>query len=243
MRYYDYWNDVEIQKTDPLWIEDVSDTKLIHYLREETNLERCFLDAVSFAKDLGCMKGCALDIGAGVGWSSAIISKMPLVQTVTATDFSKHRLTKICPIVFKQFGGNYNKLTIRLGNFLHLEWKPQSFDIVIFVQSLYMFSDITRVLNKVNRLLVPGGLLIVGCERISPEYPIFSTKFFKRNLKWLLRGRADTSGNRYFIDSEYRKAIKGAGFDYKFQLLDYSVYPKDMMLNAGNHFGIKPTAV
>jgi len=55
----------------------------------------------------------------------------------------------------------------------------------------------------------------------------------------LVKGRVDKTGNRYFVDSEYRKAIKNAGFDYRFQLLNYPVFRRNGIINAGNHFGIK----
>ena len=54
-----------------------------------------------------------------------------------------------------------------------------------------------------------------------------------------LKGRADSSGNQFYV-KEYRNAIENAGLNYEFQLLDYPVYPKIKTLKAGNHFGIKP---
>jgi hypothetical protein len=52
-------------------------------------------------------------------------------------------------------------------------------------------------------------------------------------------GRSDKSGNYFYEDREYRVAIEKAGLGYKFQLLDYPVYPNNSTWKAGNHFGIK----
>ena len=46
---YDYWNNIEIEKTKAYWIEDKTDLKLVHFIQSETNLQRCFQDAVAFS--------------------------------------------------------------------------------------------------------------------------------------------------------------------------------------------------
>lgn len=102
-----------------------------------------------------------------------------------------------------------------------------------------MFKNIDKVLEKVSNLLVSGGLLIVACERITPEYPLYSINHLKKILVYLLKGRADSSGNHFYVDKEYRNAIENAGLNYEFQLLGYPVQLKNKTLNAGNHFGIK----
>ena len=239
MRYFEYWNDIEIEKAKPYWIEESSDTRLVRFLREETNLERTFLDAISFSQSLGSLKGNVLDVGAGVGWSSAIISRQGSVKSVTAVDFSEHRLNKIAPIVFKQLNGASGKLKIVVGDFLRLEWVPNSFDAAVFVQSLYMFPDPAAALARVRKLLVPGGLLIISCERIIPEHPLFSREFYKQRIGWFIYGKVDASGRRDMVDKDYRKALQRAGFDYGFQPLDYPAFPKTGGLKAGNHFGVK----
>lgn len=238
----DYWNDIETEKTKTYWIEDPSDMKLVRFLREETNLEKCFMDSIAFAGTLGTIKGTVLDVGAGVGWTSAILSEKQSVSSVVAVDISDHRLNKIAPIVFQQLGGNLSKLEPRVGDFFTMRMEPASFDVIVFCQSLSMFSDLRLILNKVHRLLADGGLMIVACERIFREHPTASYEFLKRKLKHVLKGRADVSGNYGYVDSEYRSAIEETGFKYHFQLLDYPVHANGTGLNAGNHFGVKKAA-
>ncbi len=167
----DYWNNIEIEKTKPYWVEDESDLKLLHFLQEETNLKKCFQEAVMYAEQFG--GGHVLEIGAGVAWTSALLS------------------------------------------------------------------GLDKVLEKVSKLLVPGGIIMIVCERIAPEFPIYSINGLTRTLKRLLKRRQDSSGNYFYDDKEYRSAIVNAGLTYKFQLLDYPVYPGSSTLKAGNHFGIK----
>jgi SAM-dependent methyltransferase len=235
----EYWNDIENEKGKSYWIEDESDRKLLNFIREQTNLERCFMDSLHFAKDFSDgVYGNIIDIGAGVCWSSAIISKMDNVESVTSVDLSEHRLLKIAPLVFRQLGGNYEKFKPIVDDFLTGPLPTNHYNVAVFCQALYMFPNLDMVLKRVYELLVPGGLLIVACERITPEYPLFSVKGIKRKTIHLLKGRADLTGNNFYTDGEYRSSIKKNGFTYKFQLLDYPLYANNLYLNAGNHFGI-----
>lgn len=236
----EYWNDIELEKTKAYWVEDVSDLKLLHFLQNETNLQKCFQDAVGFANQFnGGVCGHVLDIGAGVAWTSALLSRIDKVESITATDYSEHRLNKIAPIVFKQLGGNERKFIPVVGDFLDLDFPINHYRTILFCQCLYMFPDLDKVLDKVSGLLAPDGILMVVCERITLEYSIYSINGFKKKLRQLLKGRADSSGNHNYEDRDYRCAIEKAGLNYRFQLLKYPVYPKNNTWKAGNHFGIK----
>lgn len=237
---YKYWNDVKIEQMKPFFLNDVNDRKLIDYLESQSNIRKCFEDALANNKVSSCLKGKVLDVGAGVGWSSALLSKFNNITNVVATDYSKHRLEKIAPIVFEQFQGDIDKLETQVGDFFELEWKPNSFNVIVFVQALYMFEDMDRVLRKVQELLVPGGVLIVACERLVPEFSEnpFAIANLKRWLRWLLKGRSDISGNYGRVDSEYKNSITKAGLNYHFQLLKYPLTPSTTIM-AGNHFGFK----
>jgi ubiquinone/menaquinone biosynthesis C-methylase UbiE len=177
----EYWNDIEIEKKKPYWIEDVSDLKLLHFLQEETNLQRCFQDAMKFAEKLGGIRRHVLDIGAGVAWTSALLSKKDEVESITATDYSEHRLKKIGPTVFKQLKGNKDKFMPIVGDFLELDFQVNHYQTIIFCQSLYMFPDLRSVMDKVSKLLVSGGIIMITCERITPEFPIYSINSVKKN--------------------------------------------------------------
>lgn len=237
-----YWNDIELEKTKPYWIEDDSDPKLLNFLKVDTNLLRCFEDSISYCNEfLGGVKGNVLDVGSGVAWSSAVISRIKDVVSITANDYSEHRLTKVAPFVFNQMGGDKSKFHTLIGDFMEMEFPDESYDVILFCQSLYMYSDLDSVLKRVFTMLREGGVLMVVCERITPEYSIYSPQYYLRKIKQMLKGRSDYSGNNFYVDSEYRNAIQRAGFDYRFQLLDYPVYLSTRQVNAGNHFGLKAT--
>lgn len=237
---FKYWNDMDIEKAKPYWIEDVSDMKLLNFLQYETNLQKCLLDGIKFAEQFKeGVKGNVLDIGAGVAWTSAIISRIEKVESITATDFSEHRLKKIAPIVFNQLNGIETKFKTIIGDFQEMDFDMNCYQTIIFCQSLYMFPDLNKILDKVRELLSEDGILLVIGERITPEYPFLSINYLKKRMKKLLMGRTDISGNYFYEDKDYKNAIQKAGLTYEFQLLDYPVYPKSSAWKAGNHFGIK----
>lgn len=234
-----YWNDLDIERKKPYWIENPDDNKLQIFLKEKTNLFRCFNDAIVFVEEhLGGVRGHVLDIGAGVAWTSAVVSKIPSVKTVTAVDCSEHRLKHIAPTVFKQMQGNISNFIPIVDMFNVSNFKNKNFDIIIFCQSLYMFPFMNRLVKETAELLVPQGVLMVVAERITPEISPFSIRYLKQTLSNLIYGRDDDSGNYYYTDREYRKSILKAGLKYYFQLLDYPVFP-DLSIMAGNHFGVK----
>ncbi|UCE06630.1 MAG: class I SAM-dependent methyltransferase [bacterium] len=235
----DYWNDIEAEKSKPYYIEKVSDPKLIGFLRHESNLERCFLDGLDFAKKLGNgIGGNVLDVGAGVAWTSALMSRISSVQKVIAIDYSTHRLLNIAPLVFEQLQGDRSKFDIVVDDFLRFECEENQFDVIIFCQALYMFKDLDKVMYKIRKLLKQSAVLIVACERITKTYSIFSPKYYLRNLRYLISSRADDSGNNFYDDVEYKTAINNCGLKYCFQLLDYPLHPGGSLM-AGNHFGVK----
>ncbi|MFH2011552.1 MAG: class I SAM-dependent methyltransferase [Pseudomonadota bacterium] len=234
-----YWNDIEKEKKKPFFIENTEDPKLMNFLQNESNLQKCFEDALQFATAFGYIRGRILEIGAGVAWTSALLSKIPEVIEVNAIDFSEHRLLKIAPLVFTQFKGNASKFNPIVGDFLNIDFDGcDKFDAVIFCQALYMFQNIQDVLSKTHSLLRQEGMVLITCERITPIFSQTSLNYWKKKIRTILFGRADDSGNYHYTDNEYKKALQKAGFIYYYQNLSYPIY-HGASINAGNFFGIK----
>lgn len=251
-KYRKYWNSVEAERGKAFNITSKDDLKLLRWLREQTCLERCFRDAMSYSNNhFGGIRGQVLDVGAGVCWSSAIMANLSSVEQVTAIDYSEHRLSLITPIVLEQFGTNPLKVRRIVGDFHLYPFDENSFDVVLFCQSLYMFPDLDSTLKKVFSLLKPGGQLIATCERLSDSpYQLLKSGRIKEFLfasRQLLLEKAgftksvipsDSSGRFSYLDRHYRKSISTAGLVYHYQPLDYALYPNVPVL-AGNHFGLK----
>jgi len=127
---------------------------LIHK-RDEINY---FLDQV--LPDLS-LKGVVLEIGAGSCWASSLIKYRFQECYVVATDISPHALRKgqqICNIIGASPDAFINC------DIEHLPFAPGLFDVVIGNAILHHLTDLKRGLSFINRVLKPGGTLIINGE-------------------------------------------------------------------------------
>lgn len=246
-----YWNDETIERTKAWWIEDVHDSRLLRYLREETNLERCFRDGLAYLEHrLGGVRGTVLDLGAGVCWTTAIVSTSPRVEHVVAADFSAHRFLKVAPFVLTQYSAVESKIERRLSEMSEVvaRYPDAAVDLVVFCQSLYMHDTPEVLLRDIHRVLRPGGVVMVSCELIT------ATPAWIRSLRgwWrsaLVEGpvaaagqrpvaRADASGRYSYLDADYQRFLRRTGFVLHVQRLDYRIFA-GARVRAANYFGVK----
>jgi ubiquinone/menaquinone biosynthesis C-methylase UbiE len=233
--YEDYWNDVVAEKAKPYAVQSVDDPRLHNWLREDTKLEQSFLDGIGFLfAELKWKGGRVLDVGAGVCWTSATLSRHSQITSVRAFDYSRHRIEKYAPVVIQQFGGVRSKIELVVGDF----WKipdHDRFDLIVFCQALYMFPNAQEVLARCRRQLQKGGLVMVACEQIEPEFSKLEVGYWRNAFK----RKVDNSGRYRMVQADYRRAFEKAGLQYHFQRLDYPLMPNLKRCLAGNHFGIK----
>lgn len=249
MHHVLYWNDERLERKKPYWIKDVHDRRLLDHLQRDTNLQRCFEDSLAYADEhFRAVHGTVLDVGAGVCWTTALVSRWPCVEKVHALDYSEHRLFKIAPLVFQQLDAAQEKIERHCQSMSPLPYPDESADLVIFCQALYMAEQPEEVLRDVYRVLQPGGVVLVSCEKI--EASGSWTRRWRRHAAILLRepmrnwrrsltGRLpDVSGRYPYFDSQYATFITCAGFRFIRQQLDYPVF-KDSPVLAANYFGVK----
>ena len=240
MNYRQYWNDEEAERSKPWWIESPDDDKLLRFLRVETNLEKCFRDGLAFAGLNGGLQGRALDLAAGVCWTSAILSRCTEISEVFAVDYSEHRVGKIAPLVFQQLEADKSKIVTRCDDISTARWDDRSFNFVVFCQALYMSAKPFEILRDVWRILKPGGMVLIACEHISPRRSI------RTFLKSLRQGKpfstpVDKSGRHQYDSQHYEHFLKSAGFGLRIQELSYPTF-KDSQIPARNYVGVKGEA-
>ncbi len=247
--YDQYWNDLEAEKRKVYHIDSIDDMKLLNWLREDTNLQCCLEDAATYSQtNFGGIKGQVLDVGAGVCWSSSIIANLSSVEQVTAIDFSKHRVDSFAALVIEQFHADPSKINRIHGDFLKYPFSENSFDAILFCQSLYMFANLHSTLKHAFHLIKPGGQLIVACEgRTGSIYQLLKNRKLISTAnrgkcevmtKLGLSKKCDASGRYAYQDSDYGRSISRTGMDCHRQQLDYLLYPFDPILTF-NYFGLK----
>lgn len=241
-----YWNDMEIEQEKEWWVETVQDKKLKKYLKQDTNLERAFLDLVRFSEASGYgLKGVVLDLGAGTCWTSAIVSKMPNVQKVIAVDISRHRLGIIAPVVFDQYEADTGKITRVLGSFDKIKMEANSADCVILVEAFHHAYRPDRLMSEITRVLKPGGIVLISGENIPTNTYYFKvvtlniirkiicvsgidkllSRYFRRVIvepgKIFALHLDEQTGDHRYILNDYVRIFKKHGFELKTQKLDY----------------------
>tara|TARA_B100001964_G_scaffold232648_1_gene288729 strand:- start:660 stop:1532 length:873 start_codon:yes stop_codon:yes gene_type:complete len=114
--------------------------ELLNHLTFTTNNLQHFLNALSNPKIQTKPKDIIVaDIGAGVGWTSAIIALDPRVKKVYVIEPSQNRLD-IAPFVAKHFGAKLDKLVYMNGTFINLKL-PEKVDLVILSGALHHCKD------------------------------------------------------------------------------------------------------
>lgn len=221
-----YWNNVELEKTKPYWVEEEHAEPLRGYLRLETNLERGFNDALAFAGRLRPFGGDVIEIGAGTGWTTAALSRLP-VRSITAVDFSRHRIEVLAPRVLQHLGGDAAKVRFIAADIFSLELPPAAHSMAVLNQTFYMFSPLRTLADLLFTRLVPGGVAVISCDNFyhaPPRPPV-----------------RDASGRYAYTHGDYREALEGAGFTVQVQELGYQFYPQlEGLLPSVNFFGVKP---
>lgn len=148
------------------------------------------------------IRGRVLEIGAGGGWFSAELSKLPQVVEITTTDVSAKLLKHEAPKVFKLLKAKAAKITRMPADFGNLDFPANHFDVVVCADALNRAVNVMRVLREVRRVLKPGGQFIAIREPVRPL-----VKFRSRSTS---QARSANPAYGYAL-SEYREFFENAG--------------------------------
>ena len=178
-----YWNDVEEEKKKEWWIEDGDYEKCRVHL-EHSGLLHEYRQAASFISGMERAELRVADLAAGIGWTSALISRIGSVAEVHAVEISRHRLERLFPHAVAMFGGRAEKIHRHLGSFYELRLPPDSMDVVYLSHAFHHADRPLELLRECDRVLKPGGRIIV-----SGEHEIGLRLLARRFLGTLLRER------------------------------------------------------
>jgi SAM-dependent methyltransferase len=242
-----YWNDETLERQKPYGVESADDRRLLDYVGRDTNLQRCFEAALDYAASrFGALTGRVADIGAGVCWTTALISRHPGVDRVLAIDYSAHRLLKIAPLVIRQFDGLPGRIDRHCGAMETLPADVRALDLAVFCQSLYMCEDPVALLREVRQRLRPGGVVLVACERVEADrgrdrWRRLAARLHRESpAAWpaILRRRVPDQSGRYpYVTRDYRRFFREAGLTFHVQELDFPLLPESRLV-AMNYFGV-----
>jgi SAM-dependent methyltransferase len=149
-------------------------------------------------------RGRILEIGAGACWLSAELSKLPSVEALIATDFSRKLLLEQAPRVFELLQAQAAKITRMPGDFHRLDFPDDSFDFVVCSAVLHHAVDVVQVLREVRRVLKPGGQLVAIRE---PVWPLLKLKSRSTTQAKLVAAGVN---EHFYTLGEYRAFFRAA---------------------------------
>ncbi|TSA41299.1 MAG: class I SAM-dependent methyltransferase [Verrucomicrobiales bacterium] len=193
-------------KNEAEWLRCVKDDfpKFIPFLTRH-----CSLD----------IRGRVLEIGAGSGWFSAELSKLPLVVEIVTTDVSAKLLKNEAPKIFKLLRANEAKITRTPSDFENLGYPANHFHGVVCSDALHHSANMLRVLREVKRVLKPGGTFIAIREPVRPLVKLKSRKG-KTSETTSLPGCALSEYRDYFeaagLKLTVKRVVLSRGFKYYF---------------------------
>jgi SAM-dependent methyltransferase len=216
-----YWNDLAAERSKEWWIADGSETafaRLRSYL-EASGLMDGYRVAEEFVSKISANSLALADLASGIGWTSSLFSKLPNVGSVHAVELSQHRLEMLFPQAVRMFHGEPAKLKRNLGSFYDLAFVDASMDVVFISSAFHHASSPLRLLTEVDRVLKPGGRLILIGENFMGV-----TRIARRMISMLVKeGRFcanfydlfppnDVSGDHYYRVSDYYLFLQMLGY-------------------------------
>jgi ubiquinone/menaquinone biosynthesis C-methylase UbiE len=213
-----YWNDIEQEKDKPWWIEDGDYERCRRYL-DDSGLMLEYRQAEEFVRSMGGDGLKVVDLAAGIGWTSSLLSRVENVAEVHCVEISSHRLERLLPHSVVMYGGSAAKIRRYLGSFYDVKLPDHSMDVVFLSQAFHHADRPLRLLMECDRILKPGGrILVVGEHWLRPTWVM------RRFLAMLFRKRRIVTdlhelfppdpvlGDHYYRRSEYYLLFGAMGY-------------------------------
>ncbi len=153
-----YWNDIEEEKKKDWWIADGDYNKCLLYL-ENSGLFSEYKIAEQWIKEIDRTNLQVADLAAGIGWTSALLTRNENVGMVHIVDISKHRL-ELVENAIDMLDGEPSKIKRYQGSFYNLRFDDQSMDVIFLSQAFHHAHNPLKLMSEMNRILCSGGQLL-----------------------------------------------------------------------------------
>lgn len=162
--------------------------------------------------------GSILEIGAGTGWCSSLLSTVPQVQRVYCSDYDRVAVETLMPQVQKVLHAQSTKIQRVYGSFNSIPMENEV-DTVISIGALHHSENLFVTLSECFKALKPGGWLVAS----EPTYSDTETNRqvearYKREDPASLKKygkvtRHEDNSDHYYRLSEFIAAAYAAKFD------------------------------
>lgn len=162
--------------------------------------------------------GTILEIGAGTGWASSLLSTLPQVERIYCSDYDTVAVETLMPQVQKVLNANSAKIQRVFGSFNSIPMENEV-DTVISIGALHHSENLFVTLSECFKALKPGGWLVAS----EPTYPDSETnrqilaRYKKEDPSSMKKygkvTRHEDNSDHYYRLSEFIAAAYSAKFD------------------------------
>lgn len=217
----EYWNDIEKEKKKAWWIEDEDFTNCINFLNKEMLLSQYEIVEKKIKNFLERKEQCIIaDVGAGIGWTSSLLSKLPQVAEIHAVEISRHRL-ELHEKAFLMFDGNQEKHYRYISSFYNMPFSDGMFDIVFMAQAFHHAENPDLLLYECKRILKKSGMIVFIGEHFVSKMSwlsVFLKNLRKKNITFdtqVLFPPDNILGDHYYTRRFYKNIFRKNGFTLK----------------------------
>ena len=177
----EYWNNLEEEKNKDWWIIDGNYQRCLNYLQKSGLMDE-YKDAEIYISGIPQTNLKIVDLAAGIGWTSGLLSKLDNVAEIYSVEISEHRLGDLFQESIKMTNGNENKIHRFLGSFYDLKLSNETLDIVFLSQAFHHADRPLNLLVECDRVLKPGGSIVLIGEHYFTFFDIIRG-FFRSIIK------------------------------------------------------------
>lgn len=233
-------NNCDVQFMNPRYSDEYLADYYSHYTKDEPQWEEPLLYCHDYYLSLVekyADKGTMLDFGSGKGYM--LISAIKRGWKAEGYDVDKEWNDTLS----KKLG-----VEIKSGDFLNLEWNMK-FDLVTMHHVIEHLKDPGKVVNKINGLLKPGGILFIVLPNINSRSAIFKKTLEKAGVRKKNIGAYYDTGHHlfYFTPKSLKNFLQGRGFEVLTSKSGHAARPNQSKLkrfymrNIGDNFMWKST--
>lgn len=106
--------------------------------------------------------GRIVEVGAGTGWCSALLSKRSEVDEIYSLDYDRYSVEKLIPLAVMNTGGDASKVKYVIGSYNSMKLDNDSIDLVVSIGAIHHSENLLDTFREAFRVLKPGGFLFAS---------------------------------------------------------------------------------
>ena len=111
--------------------------------------------------------GTVLEVGAGTGIVSSMLSKLDSIDSVECSDYDEYSVDMVMPVYQWALNANIEKITRAVGSYNNIKSADNSYNAIVAVGALHHSENLLRTMRECFRVLKPGGSFVISDYALS----------------------------------------------------------------------------